>query len=75
MTALKKLRTEQGLTLEAVGLAMGVTRQCVQMWEAGRRWPSSADLPKLAKVLGCTIDDLFREETAAQDEINMEGTA
>ena len=67
MTALKKLRTEQGLTLEAVGMAMGVTRQCVQMWEAGRRWPSSADLPKLAKVLGCSIDDLFAGDPCQED--------
>ena len=67
MTALKKLRTEQGLTLEAVGVAMGVTRQCVQMWEAGRRWPSSADLPKLARVLGCTIDDLFAGDPCQED--------
>lgn len=75
MTALKKLRTEQGLTLEAVGVAMGVTRQCVQMWEAGRRWPSSADLPKLAKVLGCSIDDLFREELSEPSDLNTEETA
>lgn len=67
MTALKKLRTEQGLTLEAVGVAMGVTRQCVQMWEAGRRWPSSADLPKLARVLGCSIDDLFAGDPCQED--------
>ena len=74
MTALKKLRTEQGLTLEAVGVAMGVTRQCVQMWEAGRRWPSSADLPKLARVLGCSIDDLFAGE-ACQDDYNKKESA
>ena len=67
MTALKKLRAEQGLTLEAVGAAMGVTRQCVQMWEAGRRWPSSADLPKLARVLGCSIDDLFAGDPCQED--------
>ena len=74
MTALKKLRTEQGLTLEAVGVAMGVTRQCVQMWEAGRRWPSSADLPKLARVLGCSIDDLFAGE-ACQEDYNKQESA
>lgn len=74
MTALKKLRTEQGLTLEAVGVAMGVTRQCVQMWEAGRRWPSSADLPKLARVLGCSIDDLFAGE-ACQEDYNKKESA
>ena len=74
MTALKKLRTEQGLTLEAVGVAMGVTRQCIQMWEAGRRWPSSADLPKLARVLGFSIDDLFAGE-ACQEDYNKKESA
>jgi transcriptional regulator with XRE-family HTH domain len=54
---------------------VGVTRAAVCLWESGKRWPSSEDLPRIAKTLGCSIDDLFREETAAQDEINMEGTA
>ena len=75
MTALRKLRAERGLTQEQFGELVGVTRAAVCLWESGKRWPSSEDLPRIAKTLGCSIDDLFREETAAHDEINMEGTA
>lgn len=75
MTALKELRAAKGLSLSALGSELGVTKQAVYKWENGIAWPDAPMLPKLAKVLGCTIDDLFREETAAQDEINMEGTA
>lgn len=32
-------------------------------WEKGRTEPSYVFLPKLAEVLGCTIDDLFKEES------------
>ena len=75
MTALKELRAAKGLSLSALGSELGVTKQAVYKWENGIAWPDAPMLPKLAKALGCTIDDLFREETAAQDEINMEGTA
>ena len=54
---------------------VGCTLQAVSCWERGQTLPTADRLPQLAKALGCTIDDLFREETAAQDEINMEGTA
>lgn len=36
----------------------------VSQWETGSRNPSVELLPKLASVLGCTIDDLFRKDEA-----------
>ena len=38
---------------------MGVSRTTVAMWESGAASPSAEKLPKLASILGCTIDALF----------------
>lgn len=75
MITLRKLRRSANITQEELGASVGVTRQTIISWESGDTWPAAPMLPKLAKALGCSIDDLFREETAAQDEISMEGTA
>ena len=33
----------------------------VAMWESGENVPRADKLPDLARVLGCTVDDLFRD--------------
>ena len=67
MTALKELRTARGLSLSALGSELGVTRQAVYKWEAGIGWPDAPMLPKLARVLGCSIDDLFAGDPCQED--------
>jgi transcriptional regulator with XRE-family HTH domain len=42
-----------------LGKALGVTRQYVYAWEAGRRNPGPKHLAKLAEVLGLEIADLL----------------
>jgi transcriptional regulator with XRE-family HTH domain len=56
---IKAARQARGLTLAEVGSALGVTRQYVQAWEAGRRNPGPKHLAKLAEVLGLEIADLL----------------
>ena len=56
---IKAARQARGLTLAEVGSALGVTRQYVQAWEAGRRNPGPKHLAKLADVLGLEIADLL----------------
>ena len=68
-------RRAAGMTLEELAAEVGCTLQAVSCWERGQTLPTADRLPQLAKVLGCSIDDLFREETAAQSDFNMEGTA
>ena len=37
------------------------------MWESGKIWTSAAWLPKMADLLGCSIDDLYdAPETEAE---------
>ena len=59
MKNLKAFRKKAGLTQAGLAEALGVTQACVAMWETGKALPNSDKLPKLAEVLGCTIDELY----------------
>ena len=56
---IKAARQALGLTLAELGNALGVTRQYVYAWEAGRRNPGPKHLAKLADVLGLQVTDLL----------------
>ena len=56
---IKAARIQRGLTLAEVGSALGVARQYVQAWEAGRRNPGPKHLAKLSEVLGLDVRDLL----------------
>ena len=56
---IKHLRERAGLTQTALAEAMGTTQACIAGWEANTSVPRTDKLPKLAKVLDCTIDELF----------------
>ena len=45
------------------GLAhlLNVSQQAIAKWESGKSQPRADKLPEIAKVLGCTIDDLYRD--------------
>lgn len=57
----KRLRESKNMTQSEIALALGVNRTAVSMWETGDSMPRAELLPQLAKVLGCTIDELFGE--------------
>lgn len=56
---LKEVREAAGLTQVSLGEIVGVEQHTISQWESGHRTPRADKLPLLAKVLGCTIDDLF----------------
>lgn len=61
MKGLRRLRKKAGLTQVQLAAAIGsASTGIVSMWESGVRSPRAEFLPKLAKVLGCTIDELYR---------------
>ena len=62
LRGLRALRRRAGLTAAQLAARMGYTRTTIYYWETGQSWPSSEELPKLARILGCSIDDLFREQ-------------
>lgn len=61
MNAIKRLRKQANLTQTQVSEKLIVERSTVAKWETGEAMPRADKLPELAKILGCTIDDLFRE--------------
>ena len=61
------LRKEKGLTQEELAQHMGVSGQAVSKWENDQTCPDISALPKLARLLGVTVDELLegKEETPA----------
>jgi transcriptional regulator with XRE-family HTH domain len=41
---------------------MNVSDAAVYMWESGKASPKLANLQKLAKLYGCSVDDLIGDE-------------
>ncbi len=62
MIAIKKLREQKGLTQMQMADALHVSRGSIAMWETGRAFPRAELLPTIAKMLGCTIDELYDEK-------------
>lgn len=60
--ALVALRKKAGLTQMAVARALGISDSAVNQWEKGKTFPKTEQLPKLAKLYGCTVDELLKEE-------------
>lgn len=61
MSYFKELRERAGLTQIQLAAALNVSQSTVSQWETGAALPTTDKLPKLAEILGCRIDDLFRE--------------
>ena len=61
------LRRQKGLTQEELASHMGVSPQAVSKWENDQTCPNISALPKLARLLGVTVDELLegKEETPA----------
>jgi len=38
------------------------------MWEIGKSMPRADKLPALAKILGCTISDLYSETSELEED-------
>lgn len=53
------LRREKNLTQEELAGHMGVSPQAVSKWENDQTCPDISALPKLAKLLGVTVDELL----------------
>lgn len=62
MKTIEKLRKEKGYSQARIAEATSVTVATVSRWESGEFAPQADKLPLLAKALGCTIDDLFKED-------------
>lgn len=62
MNQIKMLRKRSGLTQKDVAMCVGVSQVSVWRWEHGLSLPTASKLPTIAKMFGCTVDDLLRKE-------------
>lgn len=58
-------RQSKGLTQQRLADELRINRSTVAMWEAGESFPRADKLPQLARILGCTISDLFEDNEKA----------
>ncbi len=56
---IKELRCAANMTQAELSAAMGVARNGISQWETEVALPRTRQLPQLAQVLGCSIDELF----------------
>ena len=73
MTNLRKIRKRERLTMKALAELSGVTESMIGMIETGKRNPSYEVLLRLSEALGCTVDELVRDEEKSpseEDELN-----
>ncbi len=59
---IKMLRLNKSLTQGQLAALLEVDQTAVSQWETGVSAPRSDKLPELARILGCTIDELFNEK-------------
>lgn len=63
-----RLRRAANLTQEALAERLGVSSQAVSKWENDLSCPDISLLPELARVLGCTTDELL---TGKSNEVRV----
>lgn len=56
---IRELREVAGLTQAQLAALMGLTQCTISAWEAEVYLPKARQLPALARVLVCSINDLF----------------
>lgn len=62
---IQSLRKEKGLSQEALGEALGVSRQAVSQWENGQSVPEMEKLVAMKGLFGCSLDQLVLDEAPA----------
>ena len=58
-TRIKELRARDGLKQEDLARLVGVRRETIGNLEAGRYNPSLRLAMDIARVFGCTVEDIF----------------
>ncbi|WP_158095328.1 helix-turn-helix transcriptional regulator [Collinsella sp. An2] len=62
------MRTAHNMTQEQLAMLLGVSRQSVNKWEAGKAYPELEKLVKLCDLFGCSLDELVRGDVTCRDE-------
>lgn len=57
---IKVLREKIQITQSELAEKLSVSQTCVAKWETGEAMPRADKLPELARILGCSIDELYK---------------
>lgn len=57
---LRRLREEKQYSQQKIASKLKISQQAYAKWETGESMPRAEKLPQLAKILGCSVDDLFK---------------
>lgn len=71
-TTISTLRKNQGMTQLELAQQMGVTDKAVSKWERDLACPDVNSLPKLAQLLGVSVDELMQVKTGSQESGQMQ---
>lgn len=77
---LTNYRKKAGLSQEALGEKLNVTRQTVSKWELGQTAPGMDDLSRMSELFNVTVDELIKEgekqvmENMDNKEVKVENT-
>ena len=61
MNRIRELRQKKQLTQEELARLLGVDRSAVARWETGSNLPRAEKLITLARVFGCSVDELLTD--------------
>ena len=64
---ISSLRKEKGMTQNDLAEKMNVTDKAVSKWERNLSYPDVNSIPKLAEVLGTTVEELLNAQTKKED--------
>ena len=64
---ISSLRKEKGMTQNDLAEKMNVTDKAVSKWERNLSCPDVNSIPKLAEVLGTTVEELLNAQTKKED--------
>ena len=60
---IKQYRCEHQLTQKQLGIQLQISPQAISKWELGISSPDISMFPRLASLLGCSVDDFFEKST------------
>lgn len=59
MLNIRKIRERKKMSQESIAALIGVTQGAVSQWESGNTMPTAQNIIDLARILGCTTDDIL----------------
>lgn len=58
----RSARKKRGISAFEAAEKLGVTDAAIYQWECGISLPTAKRLPEIAKLYGCTIDELLEKD-------------